>query len=204
MNNVLQTVISQYGNSPTLLTLINSYNDSIDPTNDIDNFYNDVWNIETAVGFGLDIWGVILGVGRVLQVASSTYFGFTGVNGRTEASGDALGGGPTTPAESPFYSGQPGTNNYALADSAYRQLLLAKAAYNITSGSIPAINAILQALFVTNVPGRAGNAYCTDGGNMTMTYTFSMTPLLTPVEEAIITQSGALPRPCGVSATYVQ
>ena len=68
---------------------------------------------------------------------------------------------------------------------------------NICNGSIPAINQILMFIF----PGM-GNCYVTDGGNMTMSYTFGAD--LSAVQVAIITQTGILPRPAGVSATIVQ
>jgi hypothetical protein len=63
-----QTIISQYANSPTILALINNMNTYIDPRADLDNFYNIVWNVSTAEGFGLDIWGriVALPTGRYI------------------------------------------------------------------------------------------------------------------------------------------
>lgn len=66
MINVEQTIISQYGNSPTLLALIQNMNDNIDPRADIDNFFNFIWNVDTAQGFGLDIWGRIVGINRII------------------------------------------------------------------------------------------------------------------------------------------
>lgn len=204
MINYQQTIISEYANSPTLLQLIANLNTCIDPSADLDAFYSFVWDIKTAQRFGLDIWGRILGVSRTVNVAAGSYFGFTGATGRTNASGDSFGGGPAPTGASSFYSGQSTTNNYALTDDAYRTLLFAKALFNITDGSIRGINQILINLFIAPVAGRTGNAYCTDGGDMTMTYTFAITPALTPVEFAIVSQSGVLPRPTGVSATVVQ
>lgn len=63
-----QTIISQYSNSPTILALITNMNLYIDPAADLDNFYNVVWNVDTAIGFGLDIWGriVALPTGRYI------------------------------------------------------------------------------------------------------------------------------------------
>ena len=66
MMNVEQTIISQYGNSPTILALIRGMNAYIDPSADIDAFYNLVFNLDTAQGFGLDIWGRIVGVDRTI------------------------------------------------------------------------------------------------------------------------------------------
>lgn len=62
MRNVEQTIISQYANSPTLLKLIHNMNEYIRPDADIDNFYNVIWNVKTAQGFGLNIWGRIVGL----------------------------------------------------------------------------------------------------------------------------------------------
>ena len=44
-----------------------------------------------------------------------------------------------------------------------------------------------------------GNCYVVDGLNMTMQYFFAFP--LSPVELAIVSQSGVLPKPVGVSAT---
>lgn len=184
MQDVTQTIISQYGQSPTINALINAMNQWLDPSTDIDAFYNDIWNVDTATGIGLDIWGRIVGVGRVLQVATTgKFFGF---DEATNVSADPFN-------TSPFYSGQQINSNFILGDDGFRVLILAKALANISNGSIPAINQILLSLF----PGR-GNCYIADGLNMTMTYTFTFP--LTPVEAAIVSQSGILPRMTGVAS----
>ncbi len=72
MINVERTVISQYGQSPTIRALIDSMNDSIDPRADLDAFYRAYWNVDTATGPGLDIWGRIVGVRRLLRVDGGT------------------------------------------------------------------------------------------------------------------------------------
>ena len=191
MENYRDTILSQYGNSPRLLSLLESIDQWIDPSQDIDAWYDNLWNIETAQGYGLDVWGRIVGVQRTLQVSSTKYWGYAEA-GTTSA--DPYG-------QSPFYNGQPLTSNYALSDTAFRTLILAKAAANISDGSIPSINQILMALFGAN--GR-GTAWVADGLNMSLTYTFHLTPPLTPVEIAIIEQSGVFPRPPGVSQNVVQ
>jgi hypothetical protein len=185
MDNVAQTIISQYSTAPTLNRLISNFNDYIDPSADIDAFVSLIWDVDTAVGYGLDLWGRIVGVGRVLQVSSTPkFFGF---NEASNVSADPFN-------TSPFYSGQQISSNFILADDGFRVLIFAKALANICDGSIPAINQILLTLF----PGR-GNCYIADGLNMTQTYTFSFH--LTPVEAAIVSQSGILPRSTGVSST---
>lgn len=66
MRDVEQTIISQYGNSATITQLIRNMNTYIRPDIDIDNFYTWIWNVSTAQGFGLDIWGRIVGVSRTI------------------------------------------------------------------------------------------------------------------------------------------
>lgn len=180
------TVISQYSQSPTILALIDFFNDYANPGADFNAFYSRVMNIATAVGYGLDVWGRIVGVSRVVAVANFNYFGFE----------EALPGSEPF-NQGAFYSGETLTQNFALADPDYRMLIFAKAASNISNGSIPSINQILLNLF----PG-LGNCYVTDGENMTMTYTFDF--ILTPVQLAVISQSGVLPKPAGVSVSIVQ
>lgn len=184
--NYWETIISEYSNSPVIDALIGDFDQWLDQTYDMEQFYQDIWDVTTAVGYGLDVWGRIVGVSRVISIPVGDYLGFE-EQGTTVQS---FGFGP-------FYSGEQATQNYALSDSAFRQLIYAKALFNISNGSIPSINAILRTLF----PNAPGNAYCTDGNNMTMTYTFNFQ--LTPVEEAILTQTGVLPKPTGVSATIV-
>jgi uncharacterized protein DUF2612 len=185
------TIQSEYANSPTLMRLIQNVNSYLDPRANIDAFYDLIFNIDTAVGYGLDVWGRIVGVGRVLNLAiGGPYFGFTGPSG---ASGAPWNQGI-------FYDGEALTTNYALSDTAFRVLILAKALFNITNATIAAINQILINLFGPDglIPVGTSAPYVTDGLNMTMSYVFSATP--DPVATAIIYQSGVLPRPCGVLA----
>jgi hypothetical protein len=183
--DVWKTVISQYANSPILTGLIVNLFAYLDQTANIDLFFDNVINVLTAQGSGLDVWGRIVGVNRVLQVQVGDNLGFQ----------EALPGSDPF-GQGAFYSGAPLTSNYALSDDAYRQLILAKAAANITNGSIPALNQILLSLF----PGR-GACYVTDGQDMTMTYTFGFS--LTPLDLAVVANSGVLPKPVGVKATIV-
>jgi hypothetical protein len=182
-----RTIISEYANSVVLTQLIADFNDYIDQTQNLDAFYDLVWNVDSAQGWGLDVWGRIVGVSRTLHVVEDQeYLGFA------EA---GIGSNPFN--QQPFYSGAILTSNFQLSDDAFRVLIFAKALANISDGSIPAINQILLKLF----RGR-GNCYVTDGLDMTMTYTFRFQ--LTPVELAIIEQSGVLPKPTGVFAEVVQ
>lgn len=180
------TVISQYANSPVLTQLIANFFECVDQTRNMDEFFDLIWNIDTAQGRGLDIWGEIIGVSRTLTVQTAEFFGFE----------EQLPGVGTFGQDS-FYVGVPATENFDLSDPSYRTLLFAKALSNISDGSVKSINQLLLNLF----PNR-GNCYVIDGLDMTMIYRFEFE--LTPVEEAIVSSSGALPKPTGVLATVVQ
>lgn len=182
---IAQTVISQYQNSPVLMRLIDNLVEYFDPTVRLNDFYNLIWNIDSAQGWGLDVWGRILGVGRLLHVPiPGDYLGWT-------EAGDAF-----TFGEGIWYGGAaPLTENFYLSDGVYRRVLLAKAFANICDGSIPAINQILCDLFPDY-----GNCYVIDNLNMTMTYRF--TDELSAPDSTLAQQSGVLPKPAGVAASF--
>jgi len=190
MQNVEATFLSQYANSARLIALIGNLNDCVDPAADIDAFFQNVWNIDTAVGYGLDCWGRIVGLpnGRILKIPDDQiYIGFSEAG--TESAAPL--------SQAPIYPGYRSTQNFSLSDDAFRTLILVKAMANILDGSIPSYNKLLQLLFA----GR-GRCYINDVGNMQMRYTFEF--YLEPFELAIITSSGILPRPTGVLASSIQ
>jgi hypothetical protein len=211
--NIWDTVLSQYANSLVITTLIQDFFYATDQTYNFQQWFDLVFNIMTAQGWGLDVWGRILGIGRDLEILVEDFFGFK----------EALPGSLTF-SQGAFFAGKAEDSMvYPLADPVYLRLLLAKAAFNITDGSIPSINRIMMNLF----PGR-GNAFVEDGapppnffgfaealpgsrtfsqgifyngqnlGGMFMTYRFDFP--LTDVELAIV-QSGVLPKPVGVEST---
>ena len=174
-------IVSQYGNSQAIDDLILAFNAAMDRTQIIETLFDCVWNVETAIGIGLDILGRIVGISRVLKFPGNVnYLGF---NEATSFTGFGQGG---------FYTGGGTTTNFSLSDNDFRTLIFAKAASNITDGSIPSVNQILLTLF----KGR-GACFVADGLNMSLTYTFKFQ--LNPVELAIVQQSGVLPTPAGVA-----
>lgn len=181
--DVRQTVISQYANSPTLLRLLDNMAEYIDPSANFLNFFSFVWNVNTAVGFGLDIWGRIVGVSRVLPISGVLdNFGFH--NSDVPPDWQPFN-------QAPFFTGNANTGAYTLPDDAYRTLILTKALANITATNAQALNQLVRNLF----PGR-GKCYVQDLGHMAMSYVFEFP--LSSVEYAILTQSGVLPHPAGV------
>jgi hypothetical protein len=190
------TVISQYANSPTIMQLVQNLNQYIDQSANFANFFNFVWNVDTAVGFGLDIWGIIVNVGRLLQIPNTTdYVGFyQSSESQPDQDWTPFGSTQDTPSVGgSFYTGYNATEAYLLPDDAYRQLILAKAFANICTTTAPAINQILQNLY------GPGTAFVLNTGPMAISYNLTFTP--TAIQLAILEQSGVIPTPPGVAVT---
>lgn len=152
MQNWSETLLNQFAGSPTITALIQSFNDAVDPSANIAAFQQYIWNVNSAVGYGLDVWGNIVNVPRTIASAS----------------------GPLT-----------------LSDTDYRTLILAKAAANIGNCTTQTLNRLLSSIFATS-----GSVSVQDNLDMTITYVFTFPP--TSGQQAIIENSGVLPRPAGV------
>ena len=188
MNNLQDTVASQYANSLILQAILANLNAYLDPTALLDDFYNNIWNIETAVGYGLDVWGRILGVTRYISIptANLDVVGFSTPDNAWD-----------TMSSAPLWGGYPSSSTqFALSDDSFRTLLFAKALSNISDCSALAINQMLQLLFSTQ-----GKCYVVDTGNMTMLLVFEFQ--LDQISLSILQQSGIIPRPAGVLAYII-
>jgi hypothetical protein len=184
MQNYTDTILAQYANSPTLDGLIDTFNQNIDPSINLDAFYTMYWDLKTAQGYGLDVWGKIVNISRNVKITLPTSnFGFK------EGKGQEFGFGS-------FYTGVPVTSIYALSDDAYRTLIFIKALANITNCTAPSLNALLKFLFKDR-----GRCYVQDTGDMTLRFVFEFQ--LTAVELGIMVNSGAIPRPAGVLASVM-
>lgn len=193
MDNYEQTLLRQYSNSTKLKQVISSFNDAIDPSVDIDNFYDTIWNIETANDYGLDIWGKIVNISRLVTIdADDVYIGFN--ESATNLNSTLT---PQPLDQAPFYNGKRATTTVRLEADAYRKLILVKALANITDCTIPNLNKLLLILFEGQ-----GQPFVADTGEMSIRFVFNFD--LDPVDLAIVKNSGALPRPAGVLAQVMQ
>ncbi len=175
----------QYAASPVIQKLV-ADRATYFPNDWQDQFYNVVWNVDTAQGFGLDIWGRIVVIGRNIQVPIDDNFGFS----TTPQTWGAFG-------EDGFYIGPVATSTYRLSDQAYRVLILAKALANIARTNARSLNGVIQQLF----PDR-GRAWVNDLGSMSMRVTFEFA--LEPWEFSVLTGGGVFPRPAGVGVKIAQ
>lgn len=176
------SVQSQYAASPIIRELVDRINAQVDPAVDIQLFYDKIFNIHTAEGWGLDNWGRILAIGRLLNVEPDDFFGFNG--------------SLLQPFDQQvfYYSGV--TNNYRLEDAPYRQLLLYKAAANIAASDLATLNYLLNQVF-----GGRG-AYILESGVMSIRYYFEF--ILTPYERALMRLDFIPPRPAGVGYEWIE
>ena len=186
MQNYEQTLVSQYANSPKLIQLISDFNDCLDPTADIDAFYANFWDLDTAYGVGLDYWDRIVGgTGRNIAISPvDKYLGFD--EGQTAANDyQSFGYGI-------LYSGVK-SGAYVLADGPFRTLIYATALGNITNGSVLSYNKLLSLLYPNNT------VYLKILGAMSVQVYFQTSP--TQFEVSIL--SAIFPRisPAGVQFT---
>lgn len=178
MNNWRATILSQYDNSPRMLRLIAGFNALEDPAPDIDAFYAAVFDPRTAVGWGLDVWGRIVAVDRVVAL---------------EGTPDAFGffGSQLVPfGQGPFWSAN-ATSSYKLADEAFRLLIFLKAAINITDGTLASINRLMARFFAGS-----GDVMALHVGTMKMRFLFRFRLKL--YQRALLLREGTAPVPAGV------
>lgn len=177
----------QYANSPVIQTIRNFYFEDLDATKFSDDFYNNVWNIETAGTYGLDFWGKVVNISRYFKIpAEEEVFGFnTGAKDWYPFS------------NKPFVSIERTTNTFRLENDAYRTLIYAKAMSNIFGRSCKNFNRMLAILF-----GDRGGAYVLDLGDMRIRFVFEF--FLTPYEKVIIQNRDVFPRPAGVDDEYLE
>jgi len=191
MRNVRDAILTQYAASPNIRNLIESFNTTMDMTEFTDEFLAAIWDVSTATGYGLDVWGKIVGVLRLLNVQQkASHFGFD------EALISASDDSPKPFDEAPFFEGVQLTSTVRLADDGYRKLIMAKAMANITDCSIPTLNSALDYLF-----GDGGSAFVAITGVMSVSYVFDFN--LSPVEWAILLNSNAIAKPAGVSVSIM-
>ncbi|WP_447873961.1 DUF2612 domain-containing protein [Serratia fonticola] len=193
MENYTDTILAQYADSPKLRSIIATFNDAMETGGFLDAFYDVIWDIDTAGTYGLDVWGKIVVVSRLLKVTpTEKYFGFDEATSIPSEIND-----PQPFDQAPFYTGVQETDTVRLSNDIYRKLIMLKAMANITDCTIPSMNKMLMYMF-----GDSGKAYVRNDGGMVMSYVFEFE--LSPAELAIVQSSGALPSPAGVTVNIIQ
>lgn len=110
-------------------------------------FYTWEFNPKAAIGYGLDVWGRIVGAVRDYEEINGDWFGFRGSNmkGFNQA---------------PFWCGDRSYIAKKMEDEPFRALIFLKAAANISTADAAALNLLLQRA----LPGK--ELYVLDLGRM--------------------------------------
>ena len=138
--DIAETVQSQYATSKRMRAVIDAFWQAINPKSDIDLLYKKLVNPRTAEGWGLDIWGRIVAIGRsYLAVEDDTpYFGF-------DPPGDVVNPRLDNFGNAPFYKQVLG--KVRLGDTAFRTYVFLKALINISNSSLASLNRMVKLLF---------------------------------------------------------
>ena len=136
--DIHDTIQSQYSDSPVIISIIENTYEVISPQYDFDIFYKNVFDVRTAVGWGLDVWGRIVACDREIITSDiqTAYIGFNPPSGAVNEDLDNFD-------NAPFYSPAVSSTFY-LEDNAYRLLVMCKAMSNISTGTLAEINSIMK------------------------------------------------------------
>ncbi len=184
--DLLRALLWQYNDATTLQALLTQKNTwfAENHTEFWENWYTDVFNLETCNQFGLVVWGIILGLQLYVNQPppqDSPIFGFD--------SSDTVN----------FDNGIFGNNTGStviLSPAAQRIGLRLRYLQMTTSGCVPEINRALKKIFADY-----GNVFLYDYQNMTQAYMFGFT---IPFELTYLFDNyDILPRPAGVKSIYI-
>lgn len=179
------TVQSQYSTSTVLKTLVLAFDQQIDPLEDQGLFYRFIFNVDSAVGVGLDIWGRIVGATRDISI---------------EMYGDYLGfnGSQLSPFnQAPFWNGRPASDLYRMSDEAFRRLIMWKAMANISTSDMASLNSLTNILFEDGA-----DVYLLESGIMTIRMVIESE--LEPYQRAIFKKYGLFAKGAGVLFEWLE
>lgn len=172
-------MLAQYANSPVLVKLVNGINEQLNNAQTIEDWFRIVFDLRTATGFGLDIWGKILNQSRRFQYVDE--------NNQTVdvyLQGDQTFDGVSYTAEQ--------------MDEFYRSALFLRAFSYISDTSLKNINDLLH--FYFNVTGsEEKKVYAYNVGTMAIEIVFEF--FMPKLEQAIL-MSDLFPSPAGVQLNY--
>lgn len=132
----IATVQSQYSASPRILALAGMYWDMLNPGSEIQTMLDDMLNPSTARGYGLDVWGRIVGIKRATVPVSGEYLAFD-PDPLSNPDGDSWNNAPFNPL----------TPQGLATDTVFRVYVMVKAMMNIGNGSLADINKYFSLMF---------------------------------------------------------
>lgn len=184
--NLLKALLWQHDNAEGLKTLVQKKQEWYEEnqTEFWDNWYRNVFDLDTANDFGLSVWARILNIPLEVRIeadVSKDAFGF-GVNHQNFENGN-------------FARGQSG--EVGLTTEQRRLVLKMRYFQLVSRGAIPETNEWLAGLF-----GDQGTVFVVDSNDMTFaTYFFTFEP--DSQLRFVLEKYDLLPRPAGVGVKYL-
>lgn len=184
--NILKALLWQHDNAEGLKTLVQKKQEwyEVNQTEFWDNWFRDVFDLDTANDFGLAVWSRILDVPLKVRIEADVNrpaFGF-GVNHQNFENGN-------------FARGQSG--EVGLTTEQRRLVLKMRYFQLVSRGAIPETNEWLAGLF-----GDQGTVFVVDSNDMTFaTYFFTFEP--DSQLRFVLEKYDLLPRPAGVGVQYL-
>lgn len=197
--DLLQAILWQYDNSTKIRTLIENKNTWYQENQEQfwQDWYTNVFNLQTANIFGLSVWSIILGIPMYINLVPDNdqpVFGFNESDGM---------GGFINDNEN-FENGNFSSSNNIITLTLEEQRLILRLKYYqlVSRGAIPEINNILRMLFAPYVDADVpAAAWVLDGLDMSMTYVFNFN---VPNNFMYLFRTlDILPRPAGVLLKYI-
>lgn len=167
-------MISQYANSPKLVKLIEGMRNAFSNTQTMEDWFDVVYNLKTARGFGLDIWGLILNQSRLLY-----YKDEYGIQQSVYLKGAQTIGNESYTEEQ--------------IEGYYRMLLFFRAFSYVTNSTLKSFNDLLRFYFEDR------KVFVQEIGTMSIELVFGFFPTTL---EKIIFASDLFPKPTGVKLNF--
>lgn len=182
--NLLRALLWEYNEAGNLQSLLEEKQAWYDENQEgfwVD-FYNNIFNLQTANDFGLQVWSIILGQPLFINIAdnNATTWGFGAFHENFERSNFSASASET----------------HRLPTETARILLQLRYFQLISSGTVPETNRALAWIFGK----KYGKAWLNDNLDMTQFYTFQFA--LPSDLIFIFNNFDVLPRPAGVGSTY--
>lgn len=170
--NARSLPLSQYANSIKYMALFNNLSYVFNNSRTLEDWFNVVYNLKTAYGYGLDIWGIILNKDRQFYYEENGTIKYIYLGGEQTIDGK--------------------TYSASYMEEMYRMVLFLKVLCCITNCTLASLNSLLQFYFNQRV-------YVINYGTMEIRYVFEF--YVSNLEKAIFSTE-FLPRPTGVLANF--
>lgn len=173
-------MLAQYANSPTIVKLVNGINQQLDNAQTIEDWFRLVFNLKTAQGYGLDIWGKILNQSRRFKYIDEN-----------EQEQDIYLQGAQTIGGVSYTAEQ--------IDEKYRMILFFKSFSYVGNYTLESLNELLNFFFQNQLNDEKKTVKVIDYGTMAIEVFFNF--FIEKLDKAIIT-SDLFPHPTGVKVNY--